>query len=78
MGENRFFGCYFSFDEADLRIYGPTPFSSQSFEYKLKSGGLRYEIGVNIKNGSLVWIHGSYLCGKFPDVSIFRHRMKRV
>ena len=33
---------------------------------------MRYEIGIDIVNGNMVWIEGPYAAGKYPDVNIFR------
>ena len=39
--------------------------------HKFRSSGLRYELGVNIKNGWLCWVMGPFPCGDWPDISIF-------
>jgi hypothetical protein len=41
-----------------------------SHKYAFKSA-LRYEIGVSILGGDLVWIQGPYPVGAFNDVKIF-------
>ena len=41
-----------------------------SHKYGGKSA-LRYELGVSILGGDLVWIQGPYPAGKFTDISIF-------
>ena len=61
-----------------MKIFEPSPFSGKWFSHKFRSAGLRYEIAVSIERGRLVWVNGPYPCGKFPDVCIFRHRMKIV
>jgi hypothetical protein len=67
--------CLISVDGIDCRIpqQGPAipgnPFSSFKFKGKC---GLRYEIGVDILAGNIVWIEGPYAAGKYPDVEIFR------
>ena len=33
---------------------------------------MRYEVAVSIIGGDVVWINGSYECGSWPDISIFR------
>ena len=75
MWENRFKGdkgndCLVSCDGTDFKIpeYGPT-FSSHKFA---KKSGLRYEVCICILTGDIVWIHGPFPCGKFPDITIFR------
>ena len=41
-----------------------------SHKYVGKSA-LRYELGVNILPGNLVWIQGPYPAGKYTDIKIF-------
>jgi hypothetical protein len=36
---------------------------------------LRYELGVCIQTGHIVWINGPYPCGSFPDLRIARHKL---
>ncbi len=33
---------------------------------------------MSIEKGNLVWVNGPYPCGKFPDVAIFRLRLKKL
>ena len=42
-----------------------------SHKYAGKSAA-RYELGVDILAGNLVWIQGPYPAGKYPDITIFR------
>ncbi len=44
------------------------PFGSHKYAGK---SALRYELGVSILGGDLVWIQGPYPAGKFPDIAIF-------
>ncbi len=44
------------------------PFGSHKYAGK---SALRYELGVDIRGGSLVWIQGPYPAGKWPDIKIF-------
>ena len=43
------------------------------YSFKFKKSALRYEVGVCIKNGFIVWIHGPFPCGQYNDITIFRH-----
>ena len=65
--------CRVSIDGTDFRIYEPTPFSKSWFSHKFKGAGLRYEVGIAIQTGWIVWIHGSFPCGDWPDLAIARH-----
>jgi hypothetical protein len=68
--------CLISVDGTDVHIpqQGPAipgnPFSSFKFKGK---GGLRYEIGVDIFAGNIMWVNGPYAAGKYTDIKIF-HR----
>ena len=42
----------------------------------MNSAGLRYEVGVSIDTGDILWVNGPYPCGRYPDVNIFRKQMK--
>ena len=44
------------------------PFGSHKYAGK---SALRYELGVSILGGDLVWIQGPYPAGKFTDIAIF-------
>ena len=45
--------------------------SFASFKFAKKSG-LRYEVGVAIMSGQIVWINGGFPCGLYNDLTIFR------
>jgi len=68
--------CLISIDGTDCRIpqMGPAiagnPFSSHKFKGKC---ALRYELGIDIIKGNLVWIEGPYPAGKYSDITLFRN-----
>ena len=64
--------CLVSVDGTDFRIQEPTPFSSGWHSKKFNGPGLRYEIAISIRSGDVVWIHGPFPCGHWPDIKIFR------
>lgn len=37
--------------------------------------GVRYEIGTSIESDRIVWAHGLFACGTWPDVNKFQSRM---
>ena len=41
------------------------------FSHKFNRGGVKYEIGVCIKTGHIVWINGPFRCG-MPDITVAR------
>ena len=59
----------------DFRINEPTPFNKKWFSHKFKGPGLCYEVAVCIQTGDIVWIHGPFPCGRYPDMRIFRSRL---
>lgn len=48
----------------------PQPFNKKWFSHKFKSAGLRYEIGISIFGGDIVWASGGLPCGEWPDLKI--------
>ena len=44
------------------------------YSHKLNGPGLKYEIGLNIKTGAIVWINGGRGCGE-PDLSLARSKL---
>lgn len=63
-------------DGTDFRICEPQPFSSQWFSSKFNGPGVRYELAVCIQTGDIVWMHGPFPCGSWPDIKIFRSKLK--
>ena len=63
---------YVTVDGTDFRIKEPTPFSSSWYSHKFKGPGVRYEIGVCIATGWIVWANGPYRCGAYADETIAR------
>lgn len=47
------------------------PFNPKWYSHKCKGAGVRYELGVNIQTGDVVWVNGPFACGKNNDPSIF-------
>ena len=42
------------------------------FSHKFNAAGLRYELGICIQTGDIVWIAGPFPPGDWPDVTIFQ------
>jgi hypothetical protein len=53
-------------------------FNSGWFSHKFNKAGVRYEMATCIVTGNIVWIHGPFPCGSFPDLKIFRLGIKHV
>ena len=61
-----------SVDGTDFRIREPSPFSPIWHSHKFRGPGLRYEVGVGICSGGIVWVNGPFPCGSWPDLNIAR------
>lgn len=48
------------------------------FPHKFKGPGVRYEVGTSVSSGHIVWVHGPFPCGLYPDLRIFRAGMKNA
>lgn len=59
-------------DGVDFRIKEPYPFDPKWYSHKFHGPGMRYEIGLNIRTGGIVWSHGGYPCGLYPDLKLAR------
>ena len=65
-------------DGTDYDVYEQSPFSKRWYSHKFKRAGLRYEVGVCIQTGDIVWTHGPFAAGAWPDINIFRAKLKRM
>ena len=71
--------CLMSIDGTDFRILQKGAMARGNKFASHKYGGksaLRYELGLDILEGNLVWIEGPYAAGKYPDVTIFQNCLK--
>lgn len=68
--------CWVSVDGTDFRVLEPAPFDAKWFSHKFRGPGLRYEIGLSITDGNIVWAHGPFPCGAWADLRIFRADLK--
>ena len=87
--EDRFkFGCFrstpnktckLSVDGVDCPVYevDAHPVNRRWYSHKFRSAGVRYEVGVCIQTGDICWINGPFMCGRWPDINIFRVGLKR-
>lgn len=48
------------------------PFNKKWYSHKFKGPGIRYEIGICIQSGEIVWASGGFPCGDWPDIRIAR------
>ena len=71
-GSDRNTFMFTSLDGTDYRIQEPTEFDRKWYSHKFKGPGLRYEIGLNISTGDIIWTNGPYPCGSWTDIMIAR------
>lgn len=66
-------------DGVDCPVYevDSYPQNRRWYSHKFKSAGVRYEVGVCIQTGDICWINGPFMCGRWPDINIFRVALKR-
>lgn len=50
----------------------PTEFDRKWYSHKFHGPGLRYEVGLCIRTGNIVWAHGGLPCGQWPDLRLAR------
>jgi hypothetical protein len=62
--------CLISVDGIDCAIQEPYPFDEGIFSPKLNGPGFKYEIGVCVLTGDIVWVNGPFKAGRH-DVTIF-------
>jgi len=65
---------FVSLDGVDFRILEQSPFDRKWFSHKFKGPGLRYEVGLNIRTGEVVWCNGGVPCGDWPDLKLARSK----
>lgn len=54
----------------DCKILDQKTFNSQWYSKKYRAAGLRYEIGLCIQTGKIVWYNGGYPCGAYSDLLV--------
>ena len=50
----------------------PSPFNPKWYSHKFHGPGLRYDIGICIRTGDIVWAYGGLPCGEWPDIRLAR------
>ena len=52
-------------DGTDFRIQEPIPFNRRWYSKKFNGPALRYEVGISINTGYIVWFNGPLVCLKY-------------
>jgi hypothetical protein len=83
--ENRFRNdrgrtCKITGDGTDCAILEPWPwessFNQQFFSKKLNGAGVKYEVGVCIQTGDILWVNGPFKAGKWHDIMVYLRNLK--
>lgn len=61
-----------SLDATDCPIQEPSPFDRKWYSHKINGPGVRYEVGICIRTGRIVWVSGGVPCGDWPDLKLAR------
>ena len=64
--------CFMSVDGTDCPVFEPWPFSKTMYSHKLNGPGVKYEVGVCLMTGRIVWTNGPFV-GSKHDGTIFRN-----
>jgi len=64
--------CLITNDGTDFRV---AEHGKIWYSFKYKKSGVRYEVGLCILTGDIVWISGPYEAGKWNDIAIFRNAL---
>ncbi|ETV65662.1 hypothetical protein H257_17657 [Aphanomyces astaci] len=64
--------AFVSLDGSDFRIQEQIPFDRKWYSHKFHGPGLRYEVGICIRTGNIVWVNGGLPCGEWPDLRFAR------
>jgi hypothetical protein len=75
LGNNHGSRARVTVDGTDFRIQEPSPFNPKWYGHKFNGPGLRYEIAISIQRGDIVWVHGPFPCGAWPDLRIAREAL---
>lgn len=62
--------------ELIVKFWSQLLFNRKWNSHKSNRAALRYEVGICISNGDVIWIHGPFAAGRNRDLSIFRAKMK--
>lgn len=67
-------------DGIDIKIPRQKPHLRDRLHYshKFKHAAFRYEVAVCIQTGDIVWFYGPFPAGKWPDINIFRLKLKHM
>ena len=68
----------FPIQGTDFKIHEPKPFWKGWLSHKFNGPGVRYEVGISIQSGQIVWIFGPFPAGANSDLKIYQSRVKSM
>eukprot|EP00536_Pseudo-nitzschia_multiseries_P002194 jgi/Psemu1/183021/e_gw1.29.19.1 len=83
--DNRFDGlngvthttCFMNVDGTDCPVFEPWPFSKKMYSHKFNGPAVKYEVGVCLKTGWIVWINEPFV-GSKNDGTIFKEGLSNL
>jgi DDE superfamily endonuclease len=66
--------CLMSVDGTDCPVMETWPFDKTMYSKKLNGPGVKYEVGVSITNGLIVWVNGPFKAS-VSDLTIFNEKL---
>jgi hypothetical protein len=63
--------CFISIDGTDCPVMEPWPFDKKWYSKKMNGPAVKYEVGVCIRTGEIVWFKGPF-CASVNDATIFK------
>lgn len=57
-------------DGTDFRIREPKPFNKKWYSHKFRGPGTRYELGLSLVEGDIVWASVGFPCREWNDLAI--------
>ena len=70
LGNEAHTNCFMSIDGTDCPVFEPYPFSKAMYSHKYNGPAVKYEVGVCLKTGWIVWINGPFI-GSANDGTMF-------
>ena len=69
---------FVSLDGVDFPINETYPFDKKLYSHKLNGPGIRYDVGICIRTGNIVYWSGGDKAGKYDDLSLARRGICRL
>jgi len=66
--------CLMSIDGIDCMVNEPWPFDEKWYSQKFNGPGVKYEVGVCINSGRIVWVNGPFVAST-SDVTMFKETL---